>query len=82
MAFLEIHKRCQDCEKTRELLREAMREVDSIRLDYQSLYEKVRVNLSKLKARSEAQEPCTENAESDLDKFRKMFLEKRLGRQG
>ncbi len=32
---------------------ELQREIDNFRLDYQSLYERVRVNLSKLRKRSE-----------------------------
>ncbi len=35
-------------------VQELQREIDNFRLDYQSLYERVRVNLSKLRKRSES----------------------------
>jgi len=59
MALIEIQRRCHDCESTRALLREAKADLSQMRLDYESLYEKVRTNLSKLakRARVAAEEP-------------------------
>ena len=63
MAFLEVQRRCQDCEETRRLVREMRAEVNDYRrevreslLDYESLYDKVRTNLAKLGSRKKAAE--------------------------
>jgi hypothetical protein len=65
MALIQITRRCNDCESTRELVRELRRDVEAIRLDYHSLYEKVRTNLAKLAKR---EKPCPEDApESTID---------------
>lgn len=54
-AIFEIHRRCTDCESTRAALRgvnteveKLQRDVANFRLDYENLYDKVRVNLSKV----------------------------------
>lgn len=81
MALIQINRRCDDCEKTRALLKEAMREVESIRLDYHSLYEKVRINLSKLAKRAEREEPeSAPNGDDQLARARALLLERKLKR--
>lgn len=86
MAFIEVKRRCQECGKTREALRELRAEVDSIRLDYHALYEKVRVNLAKLAARAKQAEEEPEkqngpqNAEDPLLHARTLLLERKLKR--
>lgn len=62
------------------MLRELSREVDAIRLDYNGLYEKVRTNLAKLAKRADGENPCTENAEADMDKLRRLLVERKLRR--
>ena len=54
MAFIEIQKRCQDCETSRSLVREARADLHQMRLDYENLYDKVRTNLAKLAKRVKA----------------------------
>lgn len=85
MAFIEIRRRCDDCEATRAALKELTREVDAIRLDYHSLYEKARTTLAKLAKREErantAQKSDGEDpAQTALELGRQMILRKRFGR--
>lgn len=63
MPFLTIQKRCDDCETTRQMLLRVQEEVSAYRrevkeslLDYESLYDKVRVNLAKLAKRTNGSE--------------------------
>jgi len=58
MALIEISKRCDDCETSRALLRDVKADLGQMRLDYESLYDKVRTNLAKLAKRARvASEP-------------------------
>jgi len=52
MALIEIQKRCDDCETSRALLRDVKADLGQMRLDYESLYDKVRTNLAKLSKRA------------------------------
>lgn len=82
MALIEIKRACQECEKTREALRELTREVDAIRLDYQSLYEKVRTNLAKLAKRADEVAATDGRADPDpLVAARAALVERKLGRK-
>lgn len=81
MAIIQINRVCKECEKTREALREAMREVDQIRLDYHNLYEKVRTNLAKLSKRAdEKDQNGHDNAQDPLANARTLLLERKLKR--
>lgn len=82
MALIEIKRRCDDCEKTRELLREAMREIESIRLDYLSLYDKVRTNLAKLAKRARDPDPSDgDGAPDPVAAARAALVQRKLGRR-
>jgi hypothetical protein len=81
MSLIQIQRRCDDCEKTRALLREVKGEIDQIRLDYHSLYEKVRVNLSKLAKRADGKCPDEAPEASDpLAQARTLLLQRKLNR--
>lgn len=84
MSFIEINRRCDECEKTRAALAELQRRVDNFELDYQNLYEKVRTNLAKLSKRARmADNGETDPQEGDpLAQFRKQLIERKLGRKG
>ena len=84
MAFIEIQRRCQDCETTRGLVRELRAEVKQSLLDYESLYDKVRTNLSKLAKRAERpQEAQTGNGEGDpMAQYRELLARRVLNRRG
>jgi len=79
MAFIEIKRRCDDCESTRKALAEVHRELDTFRLDYQNLYEKVRINLGKLakRARDAEKDEPEEEATDPLAQYRSMILARR-----
>ena len=83
MALIEIQRRCHDCESTRALLREAKADLAQMRLDYESLYEKVRTNLSKLAKRarvaSEEVEPVP--TPTLVEMGRRALASRKLGRQ-
>mgnify|MGYP000309539100 CR=1 FL=1 len=82
MALLEIKRACQECEKTREALRNLTREVDAIRLDYQSLYEKVRTNLAKLAKRADEVGARDNGPDPDpLAAARAALVQRKLGRR-
>lgn len=58
MPLFTIQRRCQDCKATRALVRELREDIADYRsqvtrslLDYETLYEKVRTNLSKMAKR-------------------------------
>ena len=53
------------------------RDIDNFRLDYQGLYEKVRVQLVKL-AKRDRDADGSDPAEPDLSRYRQMLAEKRL----
>lgn len=78
MAFIEIQRRCHECEKSRTLLREVRADIEQIRLDYHSLYEKVRTNLAKLAKRDEPDSPS--NGVDAFTEARRMLIQKKLGR--
>lgn len=81
MAIIQINRVCKECEKTRSALRDAMREVEQIRLDYHSLYEKVRVNLAKLAKRADSDEQNGPLKASDpLEQARTLLLQRKLNR--
>ena len=63
--------------ETRQTLEVMAREMDNFRLDYQGLYEKARVQLTKL-ARRDREATDGEPAEPDLSRYRQMLAEKRL----
>lgn len=81
MALIEIQRRCHDCESTRALLREAKADLAQMRLDYESLYEKVRTNLSKLAKRARvASEESEEAPTPDLVEIgRRALAQRKLG---
>jgi len=67
MALIEIQKRCDDCETSRALLRDVKADLGQMRLDYESLYDKVRTNLAKLSKRARvASEEVEEAPPPDL----------------
>lgn len=84
MAFIEIKKRCDECEKTRSALNELRSEVQQVMLDYNSLYEKVRTNLAKLAKRVREEEREVEEAAAgpvdSLAQFRSALIARKLGR--
>lgn len=84
MAFIEFHRRCDECEKTRAALTALQSRVDRFELDYQNLYEKVRTNLAKLAKRARLDEEArSEPEETDpLAPFRARLIERKLGRKG
>lgn len=63
--------------ETRQTLEVMAREMDNFRLDYQGLYEKARVQLTKL-ARRDREEATSADGVSDLSRYRQMLAEKRL----
>lgn len=87
MALIEIKRVCKECESTRSALREYVervdaleRQIDDFRLDYHSLYEKVRRNLARLAKRAESP-PEDTNGKDETDPmahYRKMALERKL----
>ena len=81
MALIEIQRRCHDCESTRALLREAKADLAQMRLDYESLYEKVRTNLSKLakRARVAADEEPPAPTPSLVEMGRQALASRKLG---
>lgn len=89
MALIEIKRRCEDCDRTRARMEELIGElktlrhdVEVFRLDYQSLYEKVRFNLSKLAKRAEApSEPEPQPEVTDpLTEYRNALLARKMAR--
>ena len=64
MGLIEISKRCDDCETSRALVREVRADLGQMRLDYESLYDKVRVNLAKLSKRARAADPEPEEVQT------------------
>jgi len=82
MALIEIQRRCHDCESTRALLREAKADLAQMRLDYESLYEKVRTNLSKLAKRARVASDEVEEAPTPtLEELgRRALASRKLGR--
>lgn len=85
MAFIEIKRRCQDCEKTRAALKDVQRDMADMRLDYQGLYEKVRVNLSKLAKRADNPPPEKQNGpepvEDPITQARTLLWQRKLQRR-
>lgn len=81
MALIQIQKRCNECEKSQALLRNVQSELDQIRLDYHSLYEKVRVNLAKLSKRADKDANGDQEAVDPLLQARALLLERKLGRR-
>lgn len=81
MAFIEIQRRCQDCEKTRQMLSDLQREVRGALLDYQNLYDKVRTNLGKLAKRQLEFEKTTAPEDGDaLQPYRAALVARKLGK--
>lgn len=89
MALIEIHRRCTDCETTRAQLRAlqdvheaTQRKIDNFQLDYTNLYDKVRTNLSKLAKRAEKLEQPPDEPQNgdDLDRYRRLLVEHKLGK--
>lgn len=78
MAFINIRRRCDECEKTRKRLDEIERELDNFRLDYHALYEKVRTNLAKLAKRAERAEEST--PEDPMQAARQALIARKLQR--
>lgn len=84
MAFIEIKRQCDECEKTRAALTALQSRVDRFELDYQNLYEKVRTNLAKLAKRARLDEEQRSDPEEGdpMAPYRKMLVERKLGRKG
>lgn len=88
MAFLTFQARCKDCDRTlselkalREQVESYRREVKDSLLDYESLYDKVRVNLAKLARRENAEEVATPAANGPEHRMTAGLVRKaRLGR--
>ena len=88
MPLLSVTRRCNQCEDTRELIRELRQEVSDYRrevkeslLDYNSLYDKVRVNLAKLAKRSsDSEKPDNGETNDPIAQARLMLLQRKLGR--
>lgn len=88
MAFLTITRRCKHCDDTRSELAALRQEVSDYRrevkeslLDYESLYDKVRVNLAKLAKRSEPAPAEPDNGPvPNLAYAHKLLLERKLRR--
>ena len=82
MALIEIQKRCDDCETSRALLREVKADLGQMRLDYESLYDKVRTNLAKLAKRVRVATEEVEEAPTPtlVEMGRRALASKKLGR--
>lgn len=84
MALIEIRRRCDECDKTRAALAEVHHEIERIRLDYLSLYEKARTTLTRLAKREErantAQESTPPGDGDPLAQYRQVLIERRLKR--
>ncbi len=82
MALIEIQKRCDDCETSRALLRDVKADLGQMRLDYESLYDKVRTNLAKLSKRARvASEELEDTPQPDLVEIgRRALASRKLGR--
>lgn len=59
MSLITIHRRCTECEESRQLLRECSSDIEKIRLEYKELYELARRNLAKM---AKQVDPCPEDA--------------------
>lgn len=79
---------CKECESTRRLLQEYTetvaaleRQVDEFRLDYHSLYEKVRRNLARLaqRANSPPDEEKPNGPTDTMAEYYKLALARKLG---
>ena len=81
MALIEISKRCDDCETSRALLRDVKADLGQMRLDYESLYDKVRTNLAKLskRARVASEEPEEAPQPSLVEMGRRALALRKLG---
>ena len=82
MAFIEIQRRCDDCEKTRAELAVLRSEVQRALLDYENLYDKVRTNLGKLAKRAKLdQDESSNGTEGDpMAKYRAQLVERKLAK--
>jgi len=86
MALINVSKRCDDCQKTREAIEELRSEVRRALLDYEDLYEKVRTNLGKLakRARMDSNEPSNgDQGSKDSDplaRYREALVARKLGK--
>lgn len=81
MSLLTINRVCKECIKTREALAALDHEVQTIRLDYHELYEKVRRNLAKLAAREKAEAPANTDPSPSINHRSRRILSKRERRR-
>ena len=83
MAFIEIQRRCDDCEKTRAALAELRSEVQRSLLDYENLYDKVRTNLGKLakRARLDSEAPSNGDEGDPMAKYREALVTRKLSKK-
>lgn len=88
MPLFTIQRRCNDCEQTRDLVRELRKDTDAALARYEELYQIVRRNLSKLA--KQAREGCPDSEEAQnapqiasdpMGQYRKALLQRKLARR-
>lgn len=81
VATLERNQRDPRVPELEQSVEKCIRHVDAMRLDFESLYEKTRTTLSKLRKRADApQTDEPERGNGAVARARRMLVERKLGR--